>query len=407
MNAIARVCRNRIRSVRDAIKGNPRRVPLSCMTIDELDAEVAREYLAAPSLWDDGERVSGFEEEFAAWNGSRHAFAFMAGRVALSACIHALGLRAGDEVIVPGYTCVVVPNAFRFAGIGVVFCDIETASYGLDAGKLTSAITPKTKAVLLHHLYGLVCRDYLALIEVARSHGLKVIEDCAHATGAELDGVKVGNLGDVAFYSSEQSKVFCTMQGGVAVTNDDRLAAGLAEYRARAPLPPETTVRKLLQGVLLARGQGERGWWRKDLSEIRYGAARLPSTTEEEVAGRRPLNYGMRMPPPLAALASTQLKKLDRYNEERRRTAAIWDRWCDSHGYGKPLVLPGSVPVFLRYPVMVEAEKKRDLSWALRDPGVYPGVWFTGNLHPAQHRIEGCSNADAAVRQCVNFPCLM
>jgi perosamine synthetase len=181
---------------------------LGSMTLDQDDVDIASAWLHNRERWGEGEIVSRYEFEFGCWNGSKHAFAFMSGREALSACIHALGLQAGDEVILPGYTCIVVPNAFHYAGVKTVYSDIELETYGLDVAQLEAKITVKTRAILVRHLYGLVCRDYEAILDLARCHGLKVIEDCAHSTGAEYKRLKVGNRGDVAFYSSEQSKVF-------------------------------------------------------------------------------------------------------------------------------------------------------------------------------------------------------
>src|SRR3989304_4500748 len=128
-------------------------------------------------------------------NVSRHAFAFLGGRVALSACIHALGLAPGDEVILPGYTCVVVPNAFHYAGVRTVYADIELETYGLDAARAEEKITPNTRAILLHHMYGLVCRDYEDILALARRRGIRVIEDCAQSTGAGFGCAKGGDRG--------------------------------------------------------------------------------------------------------------------------------------------------------------------------------------------------------------------
>src|SRR6185369_9477098 len=163
---------------------------LGSMTLEEDDVELARTLLRNRCGWLMEEPVRLYEAEFARWNGSSHAFAFMGGRVALSACIHALGLRVGDEVILPGYTCVVVPNAFDYARIKTVYADIELETYGLDADRLAEKFTSNTRAILLHHLYGLVCRDFEKVLDLSRSHGLKVMEDCAHATGAEFRGKK-------------------------------------------------------------------------------------------------------------------------------------------------------------------------------------------------------------------------
>src|SRR6185369_10783753 len=197
--------------------------PLTGQTLDLDDLELARNWLKLPAGWDALAPVTKFEQAFATWNGSREAVAFGAGRKALSACIHALGLQAGDEVIVPGYTCIVVQNAFDFAGITTVHCDIELETFGPDYQSVRRLITSRTKALLIHHLYGLVCRDFESLLTLARERGLKVIEDCAHATGAQFQGRHVGNFGDVGFYSTEWSKVLCTITGGVAVTNDAAL----------------------------------------------------------------------------------------------------------------------------------------------------------------------------------------
>ncbi len=407
LTALARVGIHQARNVLKLLIGRPLTTPpLGSVTLDQDDVELAKKWLKNRQDWFDESIVSEYEQGFAQWNGSKYVFAFMGARVALSACICALDLQPGDEVILPGYTCVVVPNAFHFAGITTVYCDIELDTYGMDASLIASKITPKTRAILMHHLYGLVCRDYEAIIAIAREQGLKVIEDCAQATGAEYQGRKVGHLGDVAIYSSEQSKVFTTVQGGIAVTNDEALHHRLQDYWDRASYPDEKWIDKLLHNLLLNYYQIKhpQRWWRGDLAELVYGRKRLISTTSEEEAGIKPAHYGMRMPAPIAALSLHQLSKIDRYNELRRQTAKKWDAWCETNGYRRPVVIPDSTPVYLRYPVLVEEEKKRDVSWAIRELGVRPGVWFLGNAHPVNWNIENCPNADKAVAQCINFP---
>lgn len=381
---------------------------LASMTLDFDDLEIAKQWLSDTSNWGEQKVVGEYETQFARWNGSKYAFAFMGGRVALSACIYALNLQPEDEVILPGYTCVVVPNAFHFAGIKTVYCDIELDTYGLDVSEIEKQITPNTRAILLHHLYGLVCRDYKAILDLAKLHGLKVIEDCSHATGAEYKGRKVGNLGDVAFYSSERSKVLNTIQGGIAVTNDYRLGKRLQEYYDQAPLPENDWIDKQLHNVILDFYQFKhsRRWLLGDLYSALYGDKRLISTTREEEQGIRPAHYGRKMPAPIAAIGINQLKKIDRYNQCRRKTARYWEQWCEEKGYKKPTAIEASVPIYLRYPVLVEPEKKRDTLWAFKDLGIIPGVWFVSHIHPSQ-TLKGYPNADRAVNQCINFPCLL
>jgi len=397
-------------NIRRLLAGRPLTTPpLSSMTVGPDDVAIARSYLRDRSRWRDPAVVADFESAFAEWNGSSSAFAFMGGRVALSACIQALGLGPGDEAIIPAYTCVVVPNAFHFAGVDVVYSDIELDTFGLDAVLLEERITPRTRAVLIQHMYGLVCRDYEAVLNLAKRYGLRVIEDCAHAAGATYNGVKVGNRGDVGFYSSEQSKVFSTVQGGLAVTRDGRLAEGLARYRDQAPLPDDAWIDRQLHTAILNyylfKHPGR--WWRGDLAMLGRGGKRLISTSPEEECGIKPAHYGRRMPAPVAALGLCQIRKLDGYNERRRRAARRWAAWCDQHGYKKPVEIEGSIPVYLRYPVLVEPEKKMDRSWALADPGVAVGVWYLSHVHPVQRQLEGFPGADTAVAQCINFPCIL
>ncbi|MGD8751617.1 MAG: aminotransferase class I/II-fold pyridoxal phosphate-dependent enzyme [Anaerolineales bacterium] len=380
--------------------------PLVSVTLDKDDVTLARKLLKNRKTWEDKSLVSSYEAEFSEWNGSKFVFAFIKGRVALSACIYALGLRPGDEVILPGYTCVVVPNALHFAGLKTVFSDIELDTFGLDASQIENKITSKTRAILIQHLYGLICRDYEALIDIANKYNLKVIEDCAHATGAEFNNQKVGNLGDCAFYSSEKSKIFTTIQGGVAVTNEQEIANKLEEFSNSLDNPDDIFVEKLLNNVIINyyKYKHPQRWWLGMLVSLNKHRKHLISTTVEEQRGIKPLHYGRKMPPPVAMLGSNQLKKIDAYNNSRRETSDRWKKWCLENGYKPPFIKPGSLPVFLRYPLLVEPYKKQNTHWALIDPGVRLGVWFKGNHHPINKPIRNCPKADIAVKQCVNLP---
>ena len=410
MKSIGRIAKHQVNNLLNLLRGYPITTPsLGSMTLDEDDVEIAREWLRDKTRWEENDLVTQYETEFARWNGSKFAFAFMGGRVALSACIYALDLQENDEVILPGYTCVVVPNAFKYAGVKPVYVDIELDTYGPDIKEVKQKITSKTKAILLHHLYGLVCRDYEAILELAKKYNLRVIEDCAHATGAEYKGKKVGNWGDVGFYSSEQSKVFNTIQGGIAVTNDEKIAKKLQEYYDKAPFPKVERIDKQLSNVILNYYQFKhpQRWWRGDVAELLYGRKRLISTTVEEEHGIKPAHYGCRMPPPIAAIAINQLRKIESYNQLRRQTAKQWDQWCEANGYKKPVVIENSTPVFLRYPVMVEDKKKKNISWGYRELGVTVGVWFVSHIHPVNLKVVDCPYADKAVSCCINLPCII
>jgi dTDP-4-amino-4,6-dideoxygalactose transaminase len=380
----------------------------AAMTLDADDVDLARDWLARPDSWNGTEEIDRFQSAFAGWNGSAHAFSFLGGRVALSAAIDALGLQEGDEVVLPGYTCVVVANAFHFAGVRTVFCDIELETFGPDIHSVEERITSSTRAIMVQHLYGLVCRDYETIIELAKRKGIPIIEDCAQATGAELNGRKVGNLGDVAFYSTEQTKVLNTIQGGLVTTNRHDLAERLHDHQMEARLPGRAWTDRQLKNVVLSyySYKHPRRWLLRDLYDLKMGDQRMVSTTPLEERGERPAHYGMRMPAPVASIGLNQLAKVNAYNEARREAAAEWRVWCVKNGYEPPQVIPGSVPVFLRYPVIVEPEKKSDRLWAIKKLGFEPDVWFSSHLHPAPKSVSGCPNADRAVAGCINFPTL-
>lgn len=338
---------------------------------------------------------------------SSQAFPFMSGRESLSAILEAMHLEPGDEVVVPAFTCVVVPNAVRFAGLNVVYCDIELDTYSLSIDALQSVIGPKTRVVLLQHLFGLVARDSQAIAALAKERGLYLIEDCAHAAAARFaDGSCVGSLGDAAFFSSEQSKTWSTIQGGIAVARNPAIEGHLKRIHDGAPEPCETTVRKLLSSVRLKfrRDAHPHRRWTRLYAQLRWGHNELISTTAAEMAGEKPVAYGRRMPAPLAEIGNAQMQKLPSINLMRQRSAGHWDAWCQSQGYQPPHVVKGSVPIYLRYPVMVDPELKTHPERFRAEWGVELGMWFTSKTHPVNHDIGPFPNADRAVAGLVNLP---
>lgn len=389
-------------------RGGRKRLQPVGMTIDHDDVALARSLLRRQSAWRDREPVRRYEQAFAEWNGSAHAFAFMGGRKALTACIEALELLPGDEVIVPGFTCVLVPNALRFAGLRPIYCDIELDTYGPDLDSVRSRIGPRTRAILLQHLFGLVSRDYEAIIALAAERGLRVIEDCAQATGAKFKGRRVGTLGDVAFYSSERSKVYSTIVGGIAVTDNEKIADRLRRCATEWPAPSDDQVRRLLTSVIYDYFRfGHRlSPILEPLARIRFDWAVSENMSDAELAGSMPDDYRTTMAAPIAALGLNQLRKFDANLSRRIAGANAWRDWCLSQGYRPPTVVDGSEPVFLRYPVLVPPEMKADVSWARR-LGVVPGVWFRTNIHPVPEPVPDCPNADRAVACCINMPTIL
>ena len=167
-----------------------------------------------------GQENELFEQEFAAFTGCRHAIALANGTVALELALLALGIGAGDEVIVSSRTFIASASAVVARGAMPVIADIEPDSQNLSAATVRPLLTPRTRAIIAVHLAGWPC-DMDPLLELARAHDIKVIEDCAQAHGATYKGRPVGSLADVAAFSFCQDKIMTTGgEGGMLTTND-------------------------------------------------------------------------------------------------------------------------------------------------------------------------------------------
>lgn len=170
-----------------------------------------------------GKYAATFEQAFAHAHGARHGIAMVNGSISLRVALLAAGIREGDEVIVPPYTFLATATSVVDVNATPVFADIDPDTYCLDPETVEAAITSRTRAVIPVHLGGQAA-DMDALCVVARKHGLAVIEDAAHAHGAEYKGRPVGALGHMGSFSFQSSKNLTAGEGGMITSNDDSLA---------------------------------------------------------------------------------------------------------------------------------------------------------------------------------------
>ena len=171
-----------------------------------------------------GEVTAEFEKEFAAYTGAKHALAVSNATVALHMACLALGIGAGDEVIVPSLTFVATANAVRYTGATPVFADITSETdLTISLASIERALSPRTKALMVMHYGGYACA-MPAILSWADAHHLPVIEDAAHAAGSFLDGKHLGTFGKAGCFSFFSNKNLSTGEGGMLVTDDDALA---------------------------------------------------------------------------------------------------------------------------------------------------------------------------------------
>ncbi|MCB1908087.1 MAG: DegT/DnrJ/EryC1/StrS family aminotransferase [Rhodocyclaceae bacterium] len=227
-----------------------------------------------------GKYVDRFENAFADYVGARHAASVCNGTVALHLALLSLDIGEGDEVIVPTFTYVASVNAITYTGAVPVFAESRRDTWQLDASDVETRITPRTKAILLVHLYGHPC-DIAEFRKIADRHGLHLIEDCAEAIGTRYHGQHVGTFGDVACFSFFGNKTITTGEGGMVVTSR-------AEVDAKV---------RHLKGQGLASG---REYW-------------------HDVIG-----YNYRMTNICAALGCAQLERIETIIENKQRVALAY-----------------------------------------------------------------------------------
>jgi perosamine synthetase len=171
-----------------------------------------------------------FEDLVCRYVGQSFGVAVSSGTAGLHLCIRALGIGAGDEVIVPSFTFVAAANAVRYEGAIPVLVDIEPRCLNLDPARIEAAITPRTRAIIAVHTFGCPA-DMQAILDIANRHQLRVIEDACEAIGAMYQGRHVGTFGDAAVFAFYPNKQITTGEGGMVVTKDPRLAREIRAMR--------------------------------------------------------------------------------------------------------------------------------------------------------------------------------
>jgi len=295
-----------------------------------------------------GPCIERFEEEFARFLGSGHVRTCSTeyGRMALYFILKAMALPPGSEIIVPALTFWVVPEIARVAGLKPVFADIDPNLFTLDPRAVERAITPNTRAVLPTHLYGLSC-NMDPILELARRHDLKVIEDCAHSLGATYKGQMVGTLGDASFFSFQAFKPLNTYGGGLAWMRDADLARRVGEFADGEAWPTEKRVEGILRSGKLQHTFIRPRVFTYSLFPIWYAASWVNAKPEKRLwENVRPLSplpehYRGRFTNVQAAIGLAGLERMPEFIERTRRHARMLD---DLLGDARDIVVPRIPP---------------------------------------------------------------
>jgi len=274
------------------------------------ERELLEEVLAS-DMWGGtglGPKITALNEKFAHYCGVKHGAAVANGTVSMELCLKAWGIGPGDEVIVPAFTFMATPIAVHHVGATPVYVDIDPKTENIDPDCISDAISDRTRAVIPVHIGGHPC-DMDPVIEIARTHGLKVLEDAAQSHGAIYKGKKTGSLGDAGSFSFQQSKNMQSGEGGIVVSDDG----------------------ELIDLIHYSIGKFGRGIREKYSGHIHYRFGWNACYTELQ-----------------AALALAQLERLEEQTEKRAANAKLlyaalegiegieplaWQPYCDRHGH--------------------------------------------------------------------------
>ena len=342
------------------------RIPLYKIYWDEEDKKSVMKVIERGSYWAIGPELEKFEKLVVDYIGRKYGVSFNSGTSALHAILLAYDLKAGDEVIVPSFTFIATANAALFVGAKPVFADVEEGTFGISPSHVQEKITRKTKAIMPIHYGGLPCR-IKELREIAKDNDLTLIEDAAESIGASIDGKKVGSFSDAAIFSFCGNKVITTGEGGMVVTDSKKIWERLKLICSHGRLEVEPYFSTI-----------------KSLDYITLG-------------------YNWRMSSITAALGFSQMKKLEKIIEMRRRNVEYLESKLSKIS-GIELQNPpkGYFHVYQMYTVRVKGGKDvRDaLKEHLAKKGIMSKVYFDPvHLTSFYRRKFQCKKGDLPISE--------
>ncbi|WP_019867811.1 DegT/DnrJ/EryC1/StrS family aminotransferase [Methylovulum miyakonense] len=305
-----------------------------------------------------GPNVQAFEQECAAYLGVKHALGVASGTDALHLALLAEGIGKGDEVITTAFTFIATAEAIKYVGATPVFVDIDPRTFNIAPEAILKAITSRTKAVMPVHLFGQPA-DMAQIVEICQEHDLKLIEDCCQSFGASVNGKQTGAIGDSAGFSFFPSKNLGAFgDGGLVVTHSDSTAAKLKQLRNHG-------------------------------SNVRY---------YHDIIG-----YNSRLDEMQAVILRAKLKRLEQYNEGRRRAAHLYSKLMADLPLTTPFEDGLGVHVYHQYTLL--SERRDEIMQALQAKQIGCAVYYPVPLHQQIAFKEECEGMSLPVTESVAANC--
>lgn len=303
-----------------------------------------------------GENTQAFENEFKSFHQVKHSIAVSSGTSAIEITLRCIGIREGDEVIVPTNTFSATAAAVIFSRGKPVLTDVDPNTLCINAEEIEKHLTSKTKAVIVVHIAGLICPEMRAIDEICMDHHISLVEDAAHAHGSKLDDQFAGSFGDTGCFSLYPTKIITTGEGGMITTNSDEIAT-----KAR-----------------ILRDQGKENFQSNIIVEI---------------------GYNWRMNEICAAIGLVQLRRLPEIIERRNKTARYYDHELSKINCIKPLKKPQDIlHNYYKYVALLDQGIDREkFKERLRARGVRCGgevYWPPLHMQPIYQKLLGTGKGD-------------
>ncbi len=345
-----------------------------CIEEDDIEAvskALRRDYIAT------GPGIAEFEDAFAQYVGVKYAVALSSGTAALHACCFAVDISSGDEVITTPLTFAASANCVLYSGGTPVFADVNPDTYNISVEEIEKHITNKTKAIIPVHFTGQPC-DMDQINAIAQKYNLYVIEDAAHANGAEYKGKKIGSISDLTVFSFHPVKHMTTCEGGMVTTNNEELYKKIKAFRA-------------------------------------YCITKDPDLLEDKDNGpwhyeMQGLGYNYRISDVMCALGINQLGKLDAFVKRRREIAECYnDKMKNFDHIVLPYQLDGCNSSWHLYTILIKNGKRREAYDKLRKAGIGVDVHYLPVYKHPYYQKHGfkdvkCPNAENIYEQIISIP---
>jgi len=316
-------------------------------------------------------------------------FLYWKGRVALYAILKAMGIKKDDEIILPAFTCVVVPNAIIYLSAKPVYVDISPDTFNMEVNRIEEAITSKTKVIICQNTFGL-SSNVEEIIRIAKKHNLFTIEDCTHGFGGTYNGKPNGSYCDAAFYSTQWNKPFSTGIGGFSLINKSELIVKVKQLEQEKIQPSFLEQLALVSLLIFNRYFINKFTYWSLVRLYRFLSKRnliIGSNQGDELSDiKMPQKYFKNISSIQARMGIRELKKLASFNKLRGKNASAYTQFLkENHKvYVNNNLFDNHL--FLKYPVLVT---NRDLFLKLAEKeNISIGDWFLSPIHPIKEKFE-------------------